>query len=218
MKRILLTCVVALSLLAAQAQTKSTHKKSKKAHVNSETKAKAEFAKQQELRQQNIEAQRVELLTADSMRRDNDRLADESFEKTQSNWKDSMNKVMDTTYKTKYKTMSTQKEEWSKLERKRDEINKAAKLSDNQGRQVKNINHSFTEKAKIVKDNAALSDQQKKDQLVTLNTERIARIKAIVGNSKSKKLEKERKEFVQKNGSDMEEGWIDEVEGYAKNN
>ena len=218
MKRIFLTCMVALSILGVQAQTKTAHKKSKKTHVSSESKAQAAFAKQQEERQANIEAQRVELLRADSTRKENDRLADENFQNTQTKWKDSMSKVIDSSYTVKYKTMSTQKELWAKLERSRDEINKAAKLSDNQGRQVKNINQVYTEKAKLVKDNMTLNDQQKKDQFVVLNTERLARIKAIVGNAKSKKLEKERKEFVLKNGSDMEEKWIDEVEGYAKNN
>ncbi|MEP6712957.1 MAG: hypothetical protein ABJA37_11095 [Ferruginibacter sp.] len=222
MKRIFLTCLVAMSLLAAQAQTTKGVKKHKKSHATSQSKAdakaKAAMALKEQERQDNIEAQRVELLRSDSVRRDNDRMADSSFAQTQTMWKDSMNKQMDTTYTNRYKNISTQKEDWAKLERSRDEINKAAKLSEGQGRQVKNINMSYTDKVKMIKGDAALTEQQKKDQLVVLNTERLARIKAIIGNSKAKRLEKERKEYVLKNGADMEEGWIDEVEGVAKNN
>ena len=219
MKRIFLTCLVALSIFAADAQTKKTGKKSTKTHMSSrESKAKAEFAKKQQERQENIEAQRVELLAADSARRSNDHIADSSFASTQMAWKDSMNRRMDTTYTNRYKTIKTQTEDWAVADHKKDEINKAAKLTVTQGRQVKNINQSYTEKANMVKENTTLTEEQKKAQLMTLNTERLARIKAVVGNGKAKRLEKERKEFVMKNGSVSEEMWIDEVEGYAKNN
>lgn len=217
MKRIFLTCLVALSILGVDAQTKKGHKKTKHSHVSRESIAKAEFEKKQAERQQNIEEQRLELLSADSTRRENDRVADENFQKTQVMWKDSMAKMMDSTYSAKFKSMSSEREMWAKNERSRNEINKAAKLSDNQGRQVKNINHTYTEKAKLVKANMTMTDEQKKQELITLNTERMARIKAILGSAKAKKLMKERKEYNLKNGVDMEEGWIDEVEGYAKN-
>jgi hypothetical protein len=51
-----------------------------------------------------------------------------------------------------------------------------------------------------------------------LNSERRARIQSVVGKSKEKKLEKERKEYSKKYGEDSQAKWIDEVEGYVANN
>lgn len=213
MKRIFLSGFAALFLLAAQAQTttKAT-KKAKKTHVTAESKAKAAMAQKEQERQDAIEAQRQDLLRSDSVRRDNDRVADSSFTMQQTMWKDSMNKMQDSTYTARYKTISTQQEDWAKLDRNRDAINKAAKLSTSQGNLVKNINQTYTQKAKVVTDDASLSTEQKQTQLVALNTERMTKLKAVLGNSKAKRLEKERKDYMKKNGTDVEEGWIDTAE------
>ena len=63
-----------------------------------------------------------------------------------------------------------------------------------------------------------MTEEQRKQQLATLNTERRTKIKATVGSSKDKKLEKERKAYFKKYGEDAQAKWIDEVEGYATNN
>ena len=57
---------------------------------------------------------------------------------------------------------------------------------------------------------------RKKHELARLNTERRDKIKATIGKSKERKLEKESKEIAQKNGADMEDAWIDVAESYVK--
>jgi hypothetical protein len=97
------------------------------------------------------------------------------------------------------------------IERSRDEIIKAAKLSGNQGRQVKYINQLYHDKAKMVQDNTSLTEEQKQAQYAALNAERRAKISAIIGKSKEKKLEKERQEYRAKNTVDPSQNWIDAV-------
>lgn len=218
MKRIFLTGFAALFLLAAQAQTttKST-KKAKKTHVTAASKAKAAMAQKEQERQDAIEAQRQDLLRSDSLRKDNDRVADSSFATQQTMWKDSMNHVQDSTYTDRYKSISTMQKESAKAELDRNAIMKSAKLSTEQSRQAKNINAAYSQKAKVITDDASLSAEQKQTQLASLNTERMGKIKAILGSGKAKRLEKARKDYVKKNGGDMEQSWIDTAE-MATNN
>jgi hypothetical protein len=213
MKRIFLTAFAALFLLAAQAQTttKST-KKAKKTHVTAASKAKAAMAQKEKERQDAIEAQREDLLRSDSLRRDNDRLADSSFAMQQTNWKDSMNHVQDSTYTDRYKNISTIQQQSAKAELDRNAIMKSAKLSTEQSRQALNINQAYSQKAKVITDDASISAEQKQAKLASLNTERMGRIKAILGSGKAKRLEKARNDYVKKNGGDMEESWIDTAE------
>jgi hypothetical protein len=212
MKRIFFIGFAILFVFSAQAQTKTLSKKSKSTPMSAAAKSKAAIQKQEDERQAKIEADRLELLRSDSIRRDNDRIADSSFAAQQTMWKDSMTTVQDSVYADRYKNISAKQEEWAQLDRNRDAINKAAKLSDNQGRQVKNINELYTAKAKAVKDNIDLSEEQKNTQLASLNTERMDKLKAVLGKSKAKRLEKERKAYVKKNGTDPEQSWIDTSE------
>jgi hypothetical protein len=217
MKKILLTCAVAMSIFAADAQQSKTGKKSKKAKVNTEAVAKAKYAKLEEERQQRFEDERVARLTADSTRKENDRLAEEKFQAERVAWKEMKEKELDSTYHEKYVKIEQDRETWSKDEMAKNQVISAAKLSETQGRQVKVVNDTYTEKAKAIRDNVDLTDDQKKEQFVALNTERKAKLKAVLGNSKAKKFDKERKEFVQKNGASADQAWIDEAEGYVKN-
>ncbi|MBS1497525.1 MAG: hypothetical protein JSS85_11690 [Bacteroidetes bacterium] len=213
MKRILLTGFAALFLIAAQAQTstKATHK-AKKSHVSADSKAKAALAQKEKERQDAIEAQRQDLLRSDSVRKENDRVADSSFTTQQTMWKDSMNKVQDSTYNERYKSISTLQKESAKEDFDRNAILKSAKLSGEQSRQAKNINEAYSQKAKAITDDASLSAEQKQTQLAALNTERLGKLKAILGNSKAKRLEKARKDYVKKNGAAAGDSWMDTAE------
>lgn len=217
MKRIFLTCAVAMSIFVADAQNKSGTKKTKVNYQKKEASAKAEFAKKELERQQNIETERVERLWADSVRKENDRIAEEKFAAERTAWKEARLKLIDSMNMEKYKSQSAETEKWAKINRNRDEVNRAAKLNINQGRQVNYINQTYHSKAQLVRDNTTLSDEQKKEQLASLNMERRSKIKAVIGNSKEKRLDRERKKYHQKNGSDMEVAWIEEAEGYTKN-
>ncbi|MDB5201031.1 MAG: hypothetical protein JWQ27_440 [Ferruginibacter sp.] len=217
MKKILLTLAVAFTIFGAEAQ-QSKSKKSKKSPVNKEARAQAAFAKAQAEKQAQWEEQRLERLAYDSARLENERLAAEKFEQDRVVLRDTKTHVMDSINFEKYKSFSTQQAGFYTSDKYHNDIIAAAKLTTAQGREVKIINEAYTNKAKMLTADATLTDAQRKEQLVVLNTERKAKIKAIVGNGKAKKLEKERKEFVKKNGVDPNDSWINEVDGYAKNN
>lgn len=116
-----------------------------------------------------------------------------------------------------WKVQGTQTEQWNKIMRNRDEVNRAAKLDNNQGRQVNFINQTYHSKAQLIRDNTTLTEEQRKEQLSSLNTERRARIQTVIGKSREKRLDRERKKYYTKNGSDMEVAWIDEAEGFVQN-
>lgn len=103
-----------------------------------------------------------------------------------------------------------------RIEKGRDELNRKVGLDDNQGQQVKAINQEFHAKAKAIRENSALNEEQRKDELADLNEERLDRIKETVGRSKSKKLEKERKAYRLTQKEDTDEEWLDDIDGYKK--
>jgi carbamoylphosphate synthase small subunit len=218
MKKILLTCVIAMSIFATEAQkTKSGAKKTKKATISNEAKVQAAIAKQAAERQAKFKLDNEERLLTDSLRKEDERVAAEKFETDRKAWTENRLREIDSTNKANWSALSQDKEQSLKAERNWDEINKAAKLNEYQGTQVKFINQSYSNKAKTVKENIALTDDLKKEQLSVLNTERKARIKSVLGNSKAKKLAKEQKKFETKYGADAELAWVSEVEGYANN-
>ena len=217
MKRIFLLCAAAMSLFAAEAQTSKKTKKAKKTTMSAEAKAKAKTAKLEEERQMKFEEDRLERLRYDSVRHENDRLADARFDSERVAIKESKIKMIDSTNTETWKAASIQKENALKAERNRDQIVSAANLGPQQGRMVKDINQAYNDKAKAITDNVSLSDTDKKTQLAALNTERRDKIKAVVGKAKERKLEKERKEFVQKNGEDTEAAWIDQASVVSSN-
>lgn len=216
MKKILLTCIVAMSIFAVDAQTKKSSKKAKK--PTKEAIAKAKFNKQEEqkkfLRDSTMTAWRGE----DSLRLVSDSIADIQKDSMRMAYRDAGSKFIDSTSKDKYAALARDRDHADKVERANYELSKSAKLSDYEAKQVKVINQTYNDRAKAIADNVALDDAAKKIQLVALNEERMTRIKAVAGKSGARKFEKERKEFVQKNGADAESAWIDQAESVVKNN
>lgn len=215
MKRIFLLCAAAMCLFAAEAQTTKKGKKAKKTTISAEAKAKANAAKLEEERQAKFEDERMERMRYDSVRHENDRMADVKLDSERVAFKDTRFKEIDSTNKESWKSASMQKENALKAERNRDLINSKANLGPTQSRLAKDINQTYNDKAKAITDNASLSETDKQTQLAALNTERRDKIKAVLGKAREKRLEKERKSFVEKNGEDTEAAWIDQA-GMAK--
>ncbi len=210
MKKILFSAVlVGMTFFAADAQTKK--RKTKKKPVNTETKAKAEYAKLEKERNVKFEEQRLERLYDDSVSREQERLEEFAKDSTRLAWKESKIKEADSMHNEKWKNQSIEKEKFYATERSQNAINKNAGLSDNLGRQVKAINMSYNERAKAIRDNIEIADDAKTAQLAALNEERRAKIRAIVGKGKEKKVEKERKEYSMKYSDDMDAKWINDV-------
>ena len=93
------------------------------------------------------------------------------------------------------------------------DINRAAKLNDYESKQVKYINQTYTEKAKFVLNGS--DPQTKKMELAALNEERRNKIRVVVGKSREKKLEGERKDYFKKNTPDESNAWINIAESVA---
>ena len=224
MKKILLATIVALSFFVADAQTttsKSKKKKAKKTYVSSESKAKArqkaEYARIQKETDKKIEDYRLASFQEDSMRIDSERVAKENFEIERKLYLETKTREQDSVKQLTVKKLNEQKELSIKTDQTLDAINRAANLSTYQGGQVKIINQTYNDKARMVRENLVLTDEQRKQELTTLNTERKAKITAVLGKARHKKLEKERREYIKMNGEDSQAKWIDEVEGYANN-
>jgi hypothetical protein len=210
MKKILFSAVlVGMTFFAADAQTKKT--KSKKKPVSTEAKAKAEYAKIEKERQTKFEEQRLERLYDDSVSREQERLEEFAKDSARLAWKETKIKEADSMHNEKWKNQSIEKEKYYATERSQNIINKNAGLSENQGRQIKAINLSYNDKARVIRDNAELAADVKTTQLASLNEERRAKIRAILGKGKEKKLEKERKEYSMKFSDDIEAKWINDV-------
>jgi Spy/CpxP family protein refolding chaperone len=62
-------------------------------------------------------------------------------------------------------------------------------LSEAQGQKIKALNEEFKAKAQAIKNNASLTDQQRKEQFNSLNEERKTRMKAILTAEQLQKLE-----------------------------
>ena len=210
MKKILFSAVlVAMTFFAADAQT--TKKKTKKKPVSTEAKAKAEYAKLEKERQEKFEEQRLERLYDDSVSREQERLEEFVKDSTRTAWKEAKLKETDSIHNEKWKNQSIEKEKYYASERSQNAINSKAKLSATQGSQVKAINLSYNDKAKLIRDNMELTEDVKTSQLVALNEERREKIKAVVGKSKEKKVEKARKEYAMTHTDDVEAKWINDV-------
>lgn len=212
MKKIFLTCAVAaLTIFATEAQTKKSSKKSKKAVVSTEAKLNADIAKIKTEKRLAIEQQRVDRMAIDSARKADEMAAELSKDSARIAWKDQKLKEVDSTNQVNWKQTMADKDQWYATERSQKEINKAAKLSDNQGRQVKAINATYNAQAKAIKENIDLTEEQKSQQFAALNVERRAKIKAIVGKGKESKLEKERKKYMATHTDDKESAWLNQV-------
>ena len=211
MKKIFLTCALAaLTIFATEAQTKKS-KKSRKAVVSTEAKLNADIAKIQTEKRVAMEQSRMDRMVIDSTRKA-DELTEEAFkDSSRIAWKEQKLKEVDSTNQVNWKQQMADKDQWYATERSQKEINKAAKLSENQGRQVKAINLSFNAQAKAVKENMELTQDQRMQQLATLNVERRAKIRAAIGKGDESKLEKARRKYMTSNTDDKDSAWLNEI-------
>lgn len=212
MKRIILTCIVALSLFSADAQTKKANRSGKK--PNKEAVTKANFNRKEADKKLARETQLNAMLSEDSLRIKTDSLADVAIENERLIYKTDGLRVIDSVNKVGYGNLSKQRGEWEKAQRNNELIMRAAKLSDYESKQVKLINQNYNEKAGVLLLNS--NTEVKKQELFNLNEERKDKIKTVTGKSKERKLEKERREFVKKNGADADSQWLDVAENYIK--
>ena len=211
MKKIFLFCVVALSMLGAEAQTKKG-KKSKKV-PNKETIAKAKFTKVEAQKKLMRDSLIIGLRMEDSIRIAGDMVSDLQKDSMNLVYRENGFKNIDSLKQVRYGLIIQNREEADKTDKTQMDINRAAKLNDYQSKQVKYINQSFSEKAKmIVQGN---DPQSKKQELAVLNEERRNKIRVIVGKSRERKLESERKDFIKKNGIDETNVWIGIAESVA---
>ena len=211
MKKIFLFCVVALSMLGAEAQTKKG-KKSKKV-PSKETIAKAKFTKVEAQKKLMRDSLIIGLRMEDSIRIAGDMVSDLQKDSMNLVYRENGFKNIDSLKQVRYGLIIQNREEADKTDKTQMDINRAAKLNDYQSKQVKYINQSFSEKAKmIVQGN---DPQSKKQELAVLNEERRNKIRVIVGKSRERKLESERKDFIKKNGIDETNVWIGIAESVA---
>ncbi len=211
MKKIFLTCAVAaLTIFATEAQTKKS-KKSKKAVVSTEAKLNADIAKIKTEKRVAMEQQRLDRMMIDSTRRADEAMTEMSKDSARIAWKEQKLREVDSTNQANWKDQMADKDQWYATERSQKEINKAAKLSDNQGRQVKAINVSFNAQAKAIKENMELTQEQQMQQLAALNVERRAQIRAAIGKGDESKLEKERKKYMTTHTDDKDSAWLNEI-------
>ena len=199
---------MALSIFAAEAQTKKG-KKSKK-QPSKETVAKAKFNKMQAQKKLMRDSLLMGMKMDDSLRLAFDSLSDLQKDSLSIVYKETGLKNIDSLNKVRYAAIARSRNEVDVADKTQMEINRAAKLNDYQGTQVKYINQSYAEKAKALLNGS--DPQTKRAELASLNEERRAKIRVIVGKSREKKLESERKDYFKKNAADEANAWINVAE------
>jgi hypothetical protein len=212
MKRIILLCVVALSVLSVEAQTKKS-KKSKK--PSKEAIANAKFTKLQAEKKLMRDSVMVNMKMEDSLRLAGDSMLDLQKDSMSLVYRQEGLKNIDSLNKLKYAAISRTRDESDITDKTQMDINKAAKLSEYQSKQVKFINQMYTGKANALI--AGVDPLTKKQELAVLNEERRAKIKVVVGKSRERKLESERKDYFKKNTADQTNSWINIAESVASN-
>lgn len=211
MKRILLTlAVIATTFSAVEAQSKKTSKK-KAPKVSAETKLNNDIARIKEEKKLKNDSLRIYQLQSDSIRLEDERMAEETKAAERAAWKEQKMREVDSTNQAKWASQTAEKDEWYATNRSQDAMFKAAKLNDMQGRQVKAINQTYLEKAKAIKADTMIADADKTAQLTSLNTERREKIKAVIGNDKEKSLEKQRMKMTQTDVDAAAFKWVDET-------
>jgi hypothetical protein len=156
------------------------------------------------------------LRVGDSLRLQNDSLADVQKEIDRTVYKENGLKVIDSTNKVTYAALMKQRSSWETSEKVQADIAKSANLSEYEAKQVKFINQQYNEKARAL--TAGSDITQKKAELIALNEERRAKIRVITGKGGERKLEKARRSYIAKNGTDADSQWVDMAEQFAKNN
>ncbi len=212
MKRIILLCVVALSVLSVEAQTKKS-KKSKK--PSKEAIANAKFTKLQAEKKLMRDSVMVNMKMETSLRLAGDSMLDLQKYNMSLVYRQEGLKNIDSLNKLKYAAISRTRDESDITDKTQMDINKAAKLSEYQSKQVKFINQMYTGKANALI--AGVDPLTKKQELAVLNEERRAKIKVVVGKSRERKLESERKDYFKKNTADQTNSWINIAESVASN-
>ena len=215
MKKILILSLLAFSFFASDAQTKkSKSKKAKRSSVSTAAARQARLNALQAQRQLQIDSTVAYQVRYDSMRRETERMYDEKFQQDQATWKENKYREVDSMNHEHWVALSNEHEAWLKIQNQRNKVNQAVNLTANQDRQVSYINQAIFEKANMLSTDSTLNDNDRKQKLVQLNEERRNRIKAIVGKSKERKLEKARKANM--NPADKEALWLMEVDGMVK--
>jgi|GEM_PF-2510499 len=212
MKKITFLCLFAISFFAAEAQTKK-NKKSKK-QPNKDTVAKAKFIKVEAQKKFLRDSVMVGMRMEDSLRIAGDNLSDLQKDSLSFVYRQNGLKDIDSLNKIRYATIAKSRNEVDITDKTQMDINRAAKLNDYQSKQVKYINQTYTEKAKILI--SGVDPQTKKQELALLNEERRNKIRSIVGKSRERKLENERKDYFKKNTADESNAWINIAESVAK--
>lgn len=80
-----------------------------------------------------------------------------------------------------------------------------AGLTSAQGQQVKDINRTYRDKIKAVKNEEGLSEQQQKEKVKSLNTERQNKIKELVGSDKYDKMKEDKDEWKEEQDEKKDE-------------
>ena len=207
MKKISFLCILAFSIFAAEAQTK---KSKLKKQSSKETVAKAKFIKAEAQKKILRDSLLVGLRMEDSLRIAKDNLSDLQKDSLSLVYRQNGLKDIDSLNKIRYATIAKSRSDVDIADKMQMDINKAAKLNEYQSKQVKHINQTYTEKAKVLI--SGLDPQTKKQELAILNEERRNKIKIVVGKSREKKLENERKGYFKKNTADESNAWINIAE------
>ena len=202
---------MALSMFASEAQTKKS-KKSKK-HPSKESVANAKFKKVQAEKKLMRDSLMLGMRMEDSLRIAGDSLSDLQKDSLSIVYKETGLKNIDSLNKLKYAAIAKSRSEIDIADKTQMDINRAAKLNEYQSKQVKYINQTYSEKAKILLNGS--DPQAKKMELAALNEERRNKIRIVVGKSREKKLESERKDYFKKNTPDESNAWINVAESVA---
>ena len=211
MKKISLLCLLVFSIFAAEAQTKKS-KRSKK-QPSKESVAKVKFMKVEAQKKLMRDSLMMTMKMEDSVRIATDNISDLQKDSLSLAYKQNGLKDIDSLNKIRYATISTSRNEVDVTDKNQMDINRAAKLNEYQSKQVKYINQTYTEKAKVLI--SGVDPQTKKLELVTLNDQRRDKIRLVVGKSREKKLENERKDYFKKNTADESNAWINIAESVA---
>ena len=212
MKKILLTlAVIATTFSAVEAQSKKSPKKKADPKASAEAKLKADIAKIKEEKRMKNDSLSIVHLQADSIRIEDERMAEEVKATERAEWKEKKLRETDSSSNAKWAMESAAKDDRYATNRSQDAMNKAAQLNDMQGRQVKAINQTYLAKARAIKDDVTIEGVVKSTQLAALNTQRREEIKAVVGANKDKALEKERVKMVATNNDAVAFKLFDEM-------
>lgn len=203
--------MLAFSIFAAEAQTKKSKKYKKQ--PSKESVAKARFNKAEAQKKLMRDSLIIGMKMDDSMRLAFDSMSDLQKDSLSLAYRQTGLKDIDSLNKIRYAAIAKSRSEIDEAEKNQMDISRAAKLNDYQTKQVKYINQTYTEKARILI--SGIDPQTKKQELVMLNEERRNKIRAIVGKSREKKLENERKDYFKKNTADESNSWINIAESVA---